>query len=67
MVGQLHKGLQIVMDGNYCRQVSDWTRTKQGQMVAHGYHTGGVPAYGFRSETVPKRRYSQTRWWVLCV
>ncbi|WP_309718042.1 recombinase family protein, partial [Armatimonas sp.] len=25
MVGQLHKGLQIVMDGNYCRQVSEWT------------------------------------------
>ncbi len=53
MVGQLHKGLQIVMDGNYCRQVSEWTRTKQESMVAHGYHTGGVPAYGFRSETVP--------------
>ena len=53
MVGQLHKGLQIVMDGNYCRQVSEWTRTKQGQMVAMGYHTGGVRPFGYCTEPVP--------------
>ena len=53
MVGQMHKQMTIMMDGQYCRQVSDWTRTKQGQMVKQGYHTGGVPTYGYRSETVP--------------
>ena len=53
MVGQLHKSLKIAMDGSYCRQVSDWTRTKQSQMVKMGYHTGGICPYGYMTEDVP--------------
>lgn len=53
MVGQLHKSMTIMMDGSYCRQVSQWTRTKQAQMVKMGYHTGGMCPFGYMTETIP--------------
>jgi site-specific DNA recombinase len=53
MAGQMNKNLKIFMDGMYPKQVSEWTKTKQAQMVKMGYHTGGVPTFGFCSEPVP--------------
>jgi site-specific DNA recombinase len=53
MIGQMHKQMTIMMDGNYPLQVSRWTKTKQAEMVRMGYHTGGNCPYGYMTETVP--------------
>ncbi len=53
MIGQMHKQMTIMMDGNYPLQVSRWTKTKQSEMVRMGYHTGGTRPYGYTTETVP--------------
>ena len=36
MIGQMHKQMTIMMDGNYPLQVSRWTKTKQAEMVRMG-------------------------------
>lgn len=52
MAGYLNKNMTVLMDGLYARQVSQWTRTKQQQMVEHGYFTGGQVPFGYRSEYI---------------
>ncbi len=53
LAGQMCKGIKIVFDGALPRQISDWTKAKQGQMVIHGYAMGGVRPFGYSTETVP--------------
>ncbi len=53
LAGQMSKGIKIVFDGALPRQISEWTKTKQGQMVIHGYAMGGVRPFGYSTETVP--------------
>lgn len=53
LAGQMNKSLKIFLDGMYPKQVSEWTKTKQAQMVAMGYHTGGNRPFGYAIEPVP--------------
>ena len=53
MAGQMAKGMKVVFDGAYTRQVSDWTKTAMQRRVQNGWSTGGVPPYGYTSEPVP--------------
>lgn len=50
--GYIGKQMTRFMDGMYPRMVSLWTRTKQEQMVAHGYVCGPQVAFGYRKEAV---------------
>ena len=50
--GHMGKQMTIMMDGMYPKMVSGWTKTKQEQMVAHGYFTGGLVPFGYRKEIV---------------
>lgn len=53
MAGQMAKGMKVVFDGAYTRQVSDWTKTAMQRRVQNGWSTGGIPPYGYTSEPVP--------------
>lgn len=53
LAGRMHKRTKVFVDGLYADQVSEWTRTKQAQMVKAGYYCGGIRPYGCASEPVP--------------
>lgn len=53
LAGRMHKRTKVFVDGLYADQVSEWTRTKQAQMVKAGYFCGGIRPYGCASEPVP--------------
>lgn len=50
--GHIAQQMTIVMDGIYPKMVSQWTKTKQEQMVKLGYFCGGLLPYGYRKELV---------------
>ncbi|MGI4788810.1 MAG: recombinase family protein [Janthinobacterium lividum] len=47
LAGYITKQTTVMMDGLYPRMVSQWTRTKQQEMVARGYFTGGLHPFGY--------------------
>lgn len=51
--GQMNKALKVFLDGNYPRQVSDWTKSAIARRVQMGWHTGGPKRFGYIAETVP--------------
>lgn len=53
LAGYMGRSVTNMMDGLYAQMVRQWTRTKQESMVQQGYYTGGVPPYGYVSQTVP--------------
>jgi len=50
--GYLSKKMTNMMDGIYPKMVSQWTKTKQQEMVARGYRTGGIVPFGYSTEVV---------------
>ena len=48
--GYLSKKMTTMMDGVYPKMVSQWTKTKQQEMVARGYRTGGIVPFGYITE-----------------
>lgn len=52
LAGHVNKQMTILMDGMYPKMVSQWTKTKQEQMVAHGYFCGGLVPVGYRAQVV---------------
>jgi site-specific DNA recombinase len=52
LAGHVNKQMTILMDGMYPKMVSQWTKTKQQQMVERGYFTGGIYPFGYRTEPV---------------
>jgi len=52
LAGHIGKQMTILMDGMYPKMVSQWTRAKQEQMVAHGYICGPMTAFGYTREVV---------------
>lgn len=51
--GQMSKNLKIFLDGNYPRQVSEWTKSAVAKRVQMGWHTGGPKRFGYVAEDVP--------------
>lgn len=52
LAGHVAKSMTVFMDGMYPKMVSQWTRAKMEQMVAHGYFCGGKAPYGYRTEFI---------------
>ena len=52
LAGYIGKHMTRFMDGMYPQMVSQWTKTKQEEMVEHGYFCGGIVPFGYVSETV---------------
>lgn len=52
LAGYVGQRFTNLMDGVYPKMVSQWTRTKLEQMVAHGYRCGGKLPYGYIAEVV---------------
>ncbi len=52
MPGYMNKQITQFMDGMYCKQVSQFTRTKMEQMAANGYFCGGMPPFGYTKEVI---------------
>lgn len=53
LTGHMSKEMAIFLDEMYSKQVSQWTRTKMGQMVAKGFVCGGTVPFGCRKEPIP--------------
>ena len=56
--GHMGKQMTIMMDGMYPKMVSGWTKTKQEQMVAHGYFTGGLVPFGYKTQIVAEAAFA---------
>ncbi|HEV2474351.1 MAG TPA: hypothetical protein VGS41_16865, partial [Chthonomonadales bacterium] len=53
LAGYIGNTMTRFMDGMYPKMVSGWARTKQKQMVGHGYLPGALTPFGYRREDVP--------------
>lgn len=50
--GYMGKQMTRMMDGMFCKQISQYTRTKMEQMVYNGYFCGGQPPFGYMKVAV---------------